>query len=72
MSEWLAISEWHRCTELARPGLVFEIRNDAGQSLFTRCVQPLPAMPRDWRSPPVEFRVVAEEPPRRSDPIPPP
>ncbi len=72
MSEWLAIAEWERCVEMARPGIVFEIRNPEGLSLFTPCVTPLPAMPLDWKLPPVEFRAVAETPPEHSTPIPEP
>ena len=72
MSEWLAIAEWQRCVEMARPGIVFEIRNAEGNSLFTPCVTPLPAMPFDWKGPPVEFRPVPESAPLHSTPIPPP
>jgi hypothetical protein len=72
MGEWIAIADWASCVQLQRPGYVFEIRNTDGQSLFTHCVVPLPAMPFDWRSPPVEFRLVEEAPPQRSTPIPPP
>lgn len=72
MSEWLAIAEWHRCAEMARPGIIFEIRNAEGRSLFTPCVQSLPKPPFDWKSPPVQFRAVAEEKPEHSTPIPPP
>jgi hypothetical protein len=72
MSEWLAIAEWHRCAEMARPGIVFEIRNAQGQTLLTPCVQPPPKAAFDWKSPAVQFRAVNEPPPRRSTPIPPP
>ena len=72
MSEWLAISEWHRCVQMARPGIVFEVRNAEGKSLFTPCVTPVPAMPANWTSPPLQFRAVAEPAPERSTPIPPP
>lgn len=51
---------------------MFEIRNEAGQSLLTPCVKPLPTMPFDWKSPPVQFRAVTEPRPERSTPIPPP
>jgi hypothetical protein len=72
MSDWLAISQWEECQKLAKPGIVFEIRNARGQSMWTPCVVPMPPMPFDWTSPPVEFRAVPEAPPRHSDPIPPP
>ena len=72
MSEWIAIAEWDRCREMERPGIVFEIRNGEGLSLFTRCVLPLPPMPFDWKLPPTEFRAVAEEPPAHSAPLPKP
>ena len=70
MSEWIAIEKWHECGKLARPGIVFEIRNADGQSLLTPCVQPLPNMPFDWSSPAIRFRAVAERVPERSAPIP--
>jgi hypothetical protein len=72
MSEWLAIAEWQRCVEMARPGIVFEIRNAEGNSLFTPCVTPLPAAPFDWKSPPLEWRAVPEAAPQHSTPLPPP
>jgi hypothetical protein len=71
MSEWLAIAEWERCVELARPGIVFEMRNAEGQSLFTPCVPFLPQPPFDWASPAREFRAVVEKPPQHSTPLPP-
>jgi hypothetical protein len=72
MGEWIAIEQWQRCVELARPGIVFEIRNTSGNSMFTECVTPLPAAPFDWQTPPVAFRAVPETPPPHSDPLPPP
>ena len=38
MSEWIAIEQWQRCLEMTRPGIVFEMRNAEGLSLFTPCV----------------------------------
>ena len=61
MSDWMAIAQWHDCRQLERPAVVFEIQNADGQSLFTRCVVPLPPVPFDWKSPPVRFRAVAEQ-----------
>lgn len=72
MGEWLAIIDWQRCEELARPGIVFEIRNADGLSLFTPCTAELPDVPWDWKTPPLEFRAVAEMPAERSSPIPAP
>lgn len=57
---------------MARPGVVFEIRNAEGLSLFTPCAVPLPPMPFDWKSAPVRFRAVAEAAPEHSAPIPAP
>lgn len=72
MNEWIAIAEWDRCRELTRPGIIFEIRNADGLSLFTPCVIPLPTPPFDWTSPPLEFRPVEEPLPQRSEPLPEP
>jgi hypothetical protein len=72
MSEWMAIAQWHECAGLAKPGIVFEIRNVEGQSMLTACVQPLPQVPFDWKSPAVRFRAVAAPKPLHSSPIPPP
>ena len=72
MGEWIAIAQWEKCSELARPGIIFEIGNAEGKSLFTPCVTPLPPVPFDWKSAPVRFRAVAEPAPERSAPIPPP
>jgi len=72
MGEWIPIDQWDLCAEMARPGIVFEIKNGEGLSLFTPCVTPMPPMPSDWRSMPVQFRAVAEAPPRHSEPLPKP
>ena len=72
MSDWISIEEWHRCREMERPGIVFEIRNADGQLLTTPCVVPLPEFPFDWKSPPLEFRAVVEPKPQHSEPLPPP
>ena len=71
MSEWLPMERWPQCIELQRPGIVFELQNAAGQSLFTPCVS-APFIPADWTNPPVRFRAVVEAPPERSAPIPSP
>ena len=72
MGEWIAIADWQKCVDMARPGIVFEIRNAAGQSLFTPCVPQLPPLPFDWKFPPIAFRAVPEAPPQHSSPIPSP
>jgi hypothetical protein len=71
-AEWIPIDEWARCIELSRPGIIFEIRNADGLSLFTPCIVPPPDAPFDWKLPPLEFRAVPETPAERSDPIPAP
>jgi hypothetical protein len=72
MSDWISIDEWHRCVEMERPGIVFEIRNAEGQVLTTPCILPLPQMPFDWKLPPLQVRAVAESMPKHSDPLPKP
>ena len=72
MIEWIAIDQWERCVEMARPGIVFEMRNAEGLSLFTPCVTPLPEPPFDWKSRAVEFRPAPEAPPVHSAPLPKP
>ena len=59
--------------KMSRPGaagIIFEIGNAEGKSLFTPCVMPLPPMPFDWKSAPVRFRAVAEPPAQHSAPLP--
>jgi hypothetical protein len=70
MEGWLEIARWAECERMARPGIVFEVQNAAGQSLLTRCIVPLPAVPHDWSGPPQRFRAVEEAPARRSTPMP--
>jgi hypothetical protein len=72
MSDWIAIAQWETCRDIARPGIIFEIRNAEGQQLFTPCVVPLPTIPFDWRSPPASFRAIPEPPAQRSVPMPEP
>jgi hypothetical protein len=72
MGEWIAIAQWQQCVALARPGIIFEVSNTEGKSMFTPCVVPLPPTPFDWKSAPVRFRAVSEPAPERSAPIPPP
>jgi hypothetical protein len=70
MAEWVSIEQWAECASMERPGIVFEIRNAKGQSLFTACVPEVPNMPFDWTGPPLEFRPVPEPPVKHSTPIP--
>ncbi|KAB0266136.1 hypothetical protein FEZ63_15365 [Microvirga brassicacearum] len=71
MSDWVSFDRWSECPRLERPGFVFEVSNEAGQSLFTGCTVPL-QLPLDWTSPPVRFRLVAAPAPRHSAPMPTP
>lgn len=68
----MSIDEWPECVRMERPGVVFELRNEAGQVLTTECVVPLFEMPFDWVSPPIEFRAVQGTAPKHSGPIPAP
>ena len=70
MGEWIAMEDWPDCRRLECPGIVFELRNRDGQSLFTPCVQSLPDLPFDWLAPPEKFRAVAEPEPVHSAPLP--
>lgn len=69
MSDWIDFDQWKNCARMERPGYVFEVRNAAGDSLFTPCTHPLQT-PSDWTSAPVRFRLVPEPEPRHSAPIP--
>ena len=71
MSEWIPFDRWPECLRMERPGIVFEVRNGAGQTILTKCEVPLP-MPFDWASQPTHFRAVPAVPPRHSSPIPKP
>jgi len=72
MGEWTSVDMWHQCAEMARGNTVAEVRNADGQTLLTNCGDGVPRKPWDWKSGPVEFRIVPAPAPRRSDPIPPP
>lgn len=69
MSDWIAFEQWSECARMERPGYVFEVRNQEGQSLLTGCTVPL-TWPADWTSAPVTFRLIEEPKPRHSTPIP--
>lgn len=72
MSDWMAIAQWHECQQMARPGIVFELQNAEGLSLYTPCVATVPATPFGWKSAAIRFRAIPQPPAERSDPIPPP
>jgi hypothetical protein len=72
MGEWISIERWQECRELARPGIIFEISNAEGRSMFTHCVVPLPPVPSQWKSAPVRFRAIPEPAPQHSSPLPTP
>jgi len=69
MSEWIDFERWPDCVRMERPGYVFEVRNGEGRTLLTPCTVPL-QLPFDWTSPPVRFRLVEEQRPRHSTPVP--
>ena len=71
IGEWIAMEQWAKCAEMAKPGIVFEIRNAQDQWLLTPCVSN-PPVPFDWKSPPVKFRAITEPKPEHSAPLPPP
>jgi hypothetical protein len=72
MDDWMAIAQWQECQKLARPGIIFELKNAEGQSLLTTCAAQVPPMPFDWKSPPVMFRAISVPKPEHSTPMPPP
>ena len=59
MGEWISMDRWPDCRSMERPGIIFELANADGLSLFTAC-GPLPKLPFDWKSPPVRFRAIDE------------
>jgi hypothetical protein len=71
MSEWMPIDKWPDCVRWERPGIVFELTNAEGRSLYAPCGL-MPETPFDWKSPPTRFRAVEEKPPTHSTPIPAP
>jgi hypothetical protein len=70
MSEWITIEQWHECKKMARPGIVFELKNIEGQTLLSECTPQLPPTPFGWKSPPILFRAVALPKPQHSTPMP--
>lgn len=72
MGDWKPIADWAQCAEMAKPGIIFELRNADGQSMYSSCETIVPALPVGWKSPPKEFRPVRQPPPQHSSPMPPP
>ena len=70
MGEWISIERWQECHQLERPGIIFEISNAEGKSIFTPCTVPLPPVPFHWKSAAVRFRAIPEPPPQHSSPAP--
>lgn len=71
MSDWISFDQWRDCSRMERPGFIFEVANAEGQRMLTRCTQPF-QQPWDWKSAPVQFRIIAEPKPRHSSPFPKP
>jgi hypothetical protein len=72
MVDWIPMDRWAECSQLERPGIVFEVRNAKGETLLTACMPETPKAPFDWTGPPIEFRPVPEPKPRHSTPLPEP
>jgi hypothetical protein len=72
ITEWMDIARCHECEKMARPGIIFELKNSEGQTLFTPCVAELPPTPFGWKSAPAMFRAVSAPVPQHSTPMPPP
>jgi hypothetical protein len=69
MTDWIDFDRWPDCRQMERPSIVFEVQNADGLIMQTPCVIPL-EVPSDWTSPPERFRIVEQEAPRHSEPIP--
>lgn len=70
MGDWKPIDDWAQCAEMAKLGIIFEIRNVDGQSMYTQCVTSVPTMPVGWKSPPTQFRAIRQPRPQHSSPMP--
>ena len=70
MLEWIDFSHWQDCRGMERPGYVFEVANADDQRMLTTCVIPLD-VPFDWSTLPIKFRLVPEQKPGHSTPLPP-
>ena len=70
MGDWKSIQDWAQCAEMVGPGIIFELRNAEGQSLYSPSVSSVPATPFGWKSAPKEFRAIRQPPPEHSSPMP--
>ncbi len=70
MDGWLPMENWPECRRLEKPGIIFEVQNAEGASMFLQCVVPFPGQPWDWTSPPQRFRAVPLRKPTPTSPIP--
>lgn len=70
MIEWIDFIRWQDCKAMEKPGYVFEVVNADDQRMLTSCIVPL-EVPLDWSTLPIKFRIVPEQQPRRSTPLPP-
>jgi hypothetical protein len=68
LSDWISFDHWPDCARIEQPGFVFEVQNEQGQSLLTTCTVPL-QLPFDWKSAPVQFRLLEAPLPRHSNAI---
>jgi hypothetical protein len=68
LSDWISFDHWPDCALIEQPGFVFEVQNEQGQSLLTTCTVPL-QLPFDWKSAPVQFRLLEAPRPRHSNAI---
>lgn len=71
MSEWIDFVHWQECKAMERSGYIFEVVNADEQHLLTTCTVTF-ALPFDWTSSPVKFRMIPEPALKRSNPLPPP
>lgn len=46
----IAIAQWHAGEKMARPGIVFELRNAEGLTMLSPCTAQVPEKPFDWKS----------------------
>lgn len=70
MIEWIDFIHWQDCKAMEKPGYVFEVVNADDQRMLTPCIVPL-EVPFDWSTLPIKFRIMPEQQPRHSAPVPP-
>lgn len=68
--EWIDFIHWQECKAIERPGYISEVVNADDQHILTTCIAPL-KVPSGWVTSPVKFRIVPEQRPRHSTPLPP-